>query len=223
MQANLSPLDEENILDNRVRSKKQATFCKDTAKDSIKNAVPNVITPLELERDENNIMNEKQAKVMKVEFKNIVDPSLRALKLRTILRSLANILFKHESKKDMLLVVAITSPDHGMYSSHIMFKELPSFLWRPGDLCVVYLCAVMNIMVLLLASEICVLFVDTLKARKCNASYPCCCSSLFHSSELEAKEDKVGMFNGSLVVRNEASMGYLFSAMQTKVVKGNVM
>ena len=56
MQANLSPLDEESILDNRVRSKKQATFCKDTAKDSIKNAVPNVITPLELERDENNIM-----------------------------------------------------------------------------------------------------------------------------------------------------------------------
>ena len=31
------------------------------------------------------------------------------------------------------------------------------------------------------------------------------------------------MFNGSLVVRNEVSMGYMFSAMQTRVVKGNVM
>ena len=175
-------------------------------KDNIKNTVLNSITPLELERDENNIMNEKQAKVMKVKLKNIADPSLRALQLRTILRSLANILFKHESKKVMLLFVAITSPDHGMYSSHIMFKELSSFLWRPGDLCVVYIWAVMNILVLLLTSEICVLFVDTVKARECNASYPCCCSSLFHSSELEAKEDKVGMFNGNLVVRNEVSM-----------------
>ena len=64
----------------------------------------------------------------------------------------------------------------------------------------------MNIMVVLLTSKICVLFVDTMKARECNASYPCCCSSLFHSSELEAKEDKVGMFNGNLVVRNEVSM-----------------
>ena len=62
LQVNLSPLDEENILDNRVRSKKQATFCKDTVKDNIKNTVLNGITPLELERNENNIMNEKQAK-----------------------------------------------------------------------------------------------------------------------------------------------------------------
>ena len=61
-------------------------------------------------------MNEKQANVIKVELRNITDPSLRALKLRTILKSLANILFKHESKKIMLLFVAITSPDHGMYS-----------------------------------------------------------------------------------------------------------
>ena len=62
MQVNLSPLEEENILDNRVRSKKQATFCKDTVEDNIKNTVLNGITPLELERNENNIMNEKQAK-----------------------------------------------------------------------------------------------------------------------------------------------------------------
>ena len=44
-------------------------------KDNIKNTVLNSITPLELERDENNIMNEKQAKVMKVELRNIADPS----------------------------------------------------------------------------------------------------------------------------------------------------
>ena len=90
-------------------------------KDNIKDTVLIGITTLELERDENNIMNEKQAKVMKVKLKNIADPSLRALQLRTILRSLANILFNHKSKKVMLLFMAITSPDHGMYSSHIMF------------------------------------------------------------------------------------------------------
>ena len=81
----------------------------------------------------------------------------------------------------------------------------------------------MNIMVVLLTSKICVLFVDIMKARECNASFPCYCSSLFHSSDLEAKEDKVGMFNGNLVVRNEVAMGYLFSAMQTEAMKGNVM
>ena len=111
----------------------------------------------------------------------------------------------HGSKKDMLLFLAITSSDDGMYSSLVMFKELLSFPWRPGDLlCVGYLSAVMNIVVL---------FVDTVKAKECNASYPC--YSLFHTSELEAKEDKVGMFNGYPVVINEVSMAYLFSAMHS--------
>ena len=135
----------------------------------------------------------------------------------------ANILIKHESKKVMLLFMPITAPDHGMYSNHIMFKELLSFPWRPGDLCVVYLCAVMNIMVLVLTTVICVLSVNIAKAMEYNASHPCYCSSLFHSSDLDAKENKVGMFNGNLVVRNEVAMGYLFTAMQTKAVKGNVM
>ena len=86
-----------------------------------------------------------------------------------------------------------------------MFKELLSFPWWPGDLqCVGYLSAVMNIVVL---------FVDTVKAKECNASYPY--YSLFHTSELEAKEDKVGMFNGYPVVINEVSMAYLFSAMHS--------
>ena len=44
-------------------------------KDNIKDTVLIGITTLELERDENNIMNEKQAKVMKVELRNIADPS----------------------------------------------------------------------------------------------------------------------------------------------------
>ena len=82
----------------------------------------------------------------------------------------------------MLLFLAITSSDDGMYSSLVMFKELPSFSWRPGDLlCMGYFSAVVNIVVL---------FVNTVKAKECNASYPC--YSLFHTPELETKEDKVG-------------------------------
>ena len=88
----------------------------------------------------------------------------------------------HGSKKDMLLFVAITSPDDGMYNSLVMFKELLCFQWRPGHLlCMGYFSAVVNIVVL---------FVNTVKAKECNASYPC--YSLFHTSELETKEDKVG-------------------------------
>ena len=86
-----------------------------------------------------------------------------------------------------------------------MFKELLSFPWWPGDLqCVGYLSAVMNIVVL---------FVDTVKAKECNASYPY--YSLFHTSELEAKEDKVEC----LMVIQWSSMKspwhYLFSAMHS--------
>ena len=66
-----------------------------------------------------------------------------------------------------------------------MFKELLSFPWWSGDLLFVdYFSAVMDIVVL---------FVDTVKAKECNASYPC--YILFHTSELEIKEDKVGDVN----------------------------
>ena len=81
--------------------------------------------------------------------------------------------------------------------------------------------AVMNIVVLLLTCGICVLFVDTIKARECNASYPC--YSLFNTFELMAEEDKVEMFNGNNVDRNEVSMAHMFSARQARAVEGNVM
>ena len=100
-----------------------------------------------------------------------------------------------------------------------IFKELLIFPWRPGDFLCVF--AVMNIVVLLLTCGICVLFVETIKARECNASYPC--YSLFNTFELMAEEDKVEMFNGNNVDRNEVSMAHMFSARQARAVEGNVM
>ena len=66
-------------------------------KGNVKKSVRNGSTALEFERDENNIMNEEK--------------KVGALKLITIRRSLATILF------NMLPFMAITSPNHGMYSS----------------------------------------------------------------------------------------------------------
>ena len=46
---------------------------------------------------------------------------------------------------------------------------------------------------------------------------------MFHTSELEVKEDKVGMFNGYPVVINEVSMALLVLCHALRAVEDNVM
>ena len=76
----------------------------------------------------------------------------------------------------------------------------------------------MNI-VMLLTYEVCVLFVDNVKAKvfkEYSAGFPC--YSLLHSVEVETEKYKVDMLNDKLVVRNEISMAYLFPALQARPV-----
>ena len=106
-------------------------------------------------------------------------------------------------------------------SGLIVNKELLSFPWRPGDLlCLVYLFKVVIVnIVMLLTYEVCVLFVDNVKAKvfkEYSAGFPC--YSLLHTFELEAEEYMVDMLNVKPLVRNEISMAYLFPALQARPV-----
>ena len=75
--------------------------------------------------------------------------------------------------------------------------------------------------VMLLTYEVCVLFVDNVKAKvfkEYSAGFPC--YSLLHTFELEveAEEYMVDMLNVTPLVRNEISMAYLFPALQARPV-----
>ena len=73
--------------------------------------------------------------------------------------------------------------------------------------------------VMLLTYEVCVLFVDNVKAKvfkEYSAGFPC--YSLLHTFELEAEKYMVVMLNDKPLVRNEISMRYLFPALQARPV-----
>ena len=77
--------------------------------------------------------------------------------------------------------------------------------------------------VMLLTYEVCVLFVDNVKAKvfkEYSAGFPC--YSLLHTFELEAEEYMVDMLNDKPLVRNEVSMAYLFPALQARPVVKSV-
>ena len=72
---------------------------------------------------------------------------------------------------------------------------------------------------MLLTYEVCVLFVDNVKAKvfkEYSAGFPC--YSLLHTFELEAEKYMVVMLNDKPLVRNEISMRYLFPALQARPV-----
>ena len=73
--------------------------------------------------------------------------------------------------------------------------------------------------VMLLTYEVCVLFVDNVKAKvfkEYSAGFPC--YSLVHAFEFETEEYKVYVLNNKPVVRNEITMVYLFPALRARPV-----
>ena len=76
---------------------------------------------------------------------------------------------------------------------------------------------------MLLTYEVCVLFVDNMKAKvfkEYSAGFPC--YSLLHSFEVETEEYKVDMPIDKLVARDEITMAYLFLALRARLVVKSV-